>query len=246
MPYDAPDLATPLPPHIAAAIARAERRREMLERLSNLGLQLAEDLAERATQAPRPLAGGDPPPEPRHEPGRAFAAVSRAVRFTLALEAKIDREILALLRGDASPASDADEKPAWTPPPAPDAFARRRGLVSACVWDAIEEGMTDPQAADDLCSVVEERLVEGETYDELLFRPFRESVEAICKDLGLSPDWSRWDDEVGFPPATRRTDNDFTSVWARWPAGAKLRRHHGVVARQVDLARQPPHPNRRE
>ena len=57
----------------------------------------------------------------------------------------------------------------------------RRGPVSARVRDAIDEGFTDPQAADDLCLVVQERLVECETYDELLFRPFGESVEAICK-----------------------------------------------------------------
>ena len=43
----------PPPPHIAAAIARAERRREKLERLSNLGMDLAQDLAERAARAPR-------------------------------------------------------------------------------------------------------------------------------------------------------------------------------------------------
>jgi hypothetical protein len=247
MPYNLPDLDMRflLDPHVAAAIARAERRREMLERLSDLGMQLAQDIAGRAAQAPRPSAE-DGHPEPRHEPGRAFAAVSRAVRFTLALEAKIDREIHALMRGDAASAAESPEQAAWTPPPPPNASERRRGLISACVWDAIDEEMTDPQVADDLCFAVQERLVEGETYDELLFRPFRASVEAICRDLGLHPDWSRWDDEVGFPPETRRTDHDFTSIWVRWPSGAKLRRDYNAQTRERDPERPPPRPNRRE
>ena len=227
----------PRPPHIAAAIARAERRREVLERLSKLGMNLAQDIAERAAQAPRapdpdPEPGktaAEPPPEPRHEPGRAFAAVSRAVRLTMALEAKIDEEILALMRGEtpgAAPKSSAAaaEEPAWTPKPPPNAWERRRRKVAACVWDAVEEGMTDAQAADDLCAVVQERLMESEVYDEFLFRPFRESVAAICQDLGLKPDWRRWDDELGFPAETRRTDHDFTGDWATWPSGAKARR----------------------
>jgi hypothetical protein len=208
----------------------------MLERLSNLGMQLAQDIAERAVQAP----GADPTPEPRHDPGRAFAAVSRAVRFSLALEAKIDQQILALLHGDAvaAPAAEPCDDPLAWAPPQPNAFEQRRSRISACLWDAIDEGMTDPAAADDLCFVVQERLMEGEVYDEHLFRPLRESVAAICQDLGLKPDWSRWDDEVGFPLETRRTDHDFTSIWAKWPSGAKLRREYDLADRQIAVTRK--------
>jgi hypothetical protein len=89
--------------------------------------------------------------------------------------------------------------------------------------------------------------MEGEVYDEHLFRPLRESVAAICKDLGLKPDWSRWDDELGFPPETRRTDHDFTSIWAKWPSGAKGRREYALADRQIAAARSdPPRPSRRE
>jgi len=236
MPLTLPDGA--LEPSVAAAVARAERRREMLERLSDLGIQLAQDIAERAGQAPRGTADA---PEPRHDPGRAFAAVSRAVRLTLALEAKIDEQVLALLRGDASGAAASPPEPSgsltWPPLPPADAFARRRGRISACLWDAIDEGLSDRDAADDLCAAVHERLVEGETYDELLFRPFRESVEAICRDLGLKPDWSRWDDDVGFPPETRRTDHKWSDLWNRWPSGAQLHRQN-----RLGLRYPAPHP----
>ena len=43
-----------------------------------------------------------------------------------------------------------------------------------------------------------ENLVERENYDSLLYRHWREAVVAICADLGLDPDWSRWTDEGGF------------------------------------------------
>jgi hypothetical protein len=237
----------------------------MLERLSNLGMRLAEEIAERAAQVPRAADPTEPAPEPRHDPGRAFAAVSRAVRFSLALEAKIDQQILALRRGDAAAAPGVDPDPddtlPWDLELQSNSFEKRRNRISACLWDAIDEGMTDPVAADDLCFAVQERLMEGEVYDEHLFRPLRESVEAICKDLGLKPDWSRWDDEAGFPPETRRTDHDFTSIWAKWPSGAKGRREYRVeedqiaairagAARQPGLGggapRGPPRPDRRE
>lgn len=233
MSHEAHASAPPISPEVAAVIARAELRREMLERLSSLAMRLAGELVERATEAPRKPADDNepPPPEPRHEPGRAFAAVSRAVRFTLALEAKIDQEILALMRGEAASA-EANNESAPPPPPPPNPLAVRRRRITACLWDAINEKATDAEAADDLCAAVQERLIEGETYDEFLFRPFRESVEAVCRDLGLQPDWSRWDDEVGFPAETRRTDRDFTKIWATWPIGAKLRRS-SAAARAV-------------
>ncbi len=76
------------------AIARGERRRAKLERLSDIGMELAEEIRERNVKTPYH-------PEPKHDPARAFAAVSRAVRLTIVLEAKVDAEIVALRNGEA-------------------------------------------------------------------------------------------------------------------------------------------------
>ena len=37
-----------------------------------------------------------------------------------------------------------------------------------------------------------ERLDDDDVYAELEDRPLRETVERLCTDLGMSPDWSRW------------------------------------------------------
>ena len=81
----------PLNPHREQMIARAERRRGLLERLSAVGMKAAERLAHR-TWAPEV---GDE----AARNGLAFAKVSLAVRLTIMLEAKIDEEILALSNG---------------------------------------------------------------------------------------------------------------------------------------------------
>jgi hypothetical protein len=53
-----------------------------------------------------------------------------------------------------------------------------------------------------------ERLDEDSAYQDLSERPLREIVERLCKDLMISPDWSRWDGEgwikqEGAPKRTR-------------------------------------------
>ncbi len=83
--------------HRAAMIARAACRRETLEELTRVGMALSKEIAIRMIDGPYH-------PELRHDPGRSFAAVSRAVRLTLVLEAKVDRQILALCNGDVAPA----------------------------------------------------------------------------------------------------------------------------------------------
>ena len=47
----------------------------------------------------------------------------------------------------------------------------------------------------DYCELMEalnERLDEDEAYFGMADRPLRETVERLCDDLGLSPDWSLW------------------------------------------------------
>ena len=79
--------------HLAAMVARAERRRGRLEELAEVGMALAKEMAVR-------LIDGPYHPEPSHDPGKSFAAVSRAVRLTLALEAKVDAQIFSLCNGE--------------------------------------------------------------------------------------------------------------------------------------------------
>ena len=85
--------APPTDASLDAPIAHAERRLAMLERLAEIGMALAEEIGARNVNAPYH-------PEPRHDPARSFAAVSRAVRLTLALEVRIEAALVALRNGE--------------------------------------------------------------------------------------------------------------------------------------------------
>ncbi len=81
-------------PHLAAALAKAERRQALLEELTDIGMNLARQIDAHAAAAMAAINeehGGDP--------ARAFATLSRAVRLTLAMEARVDAQILALRNG---------------------------------------------------------------------------------------------------------------------------------------------------
>ena len=209
--------ATEIPdPHVAAAIARAEARRAVLERLVEVGMELVEEIRERHVQAPLH-------PEPRHDPARAFAQVSRAVRLTLAFAGRIDAEILAMRKGDVvSPPKRAMDKPVAYPATlalGPDGVRVRDAVVSAihAEFDAFDGAMG---ALDEL----HERLVDYERQDSFAARSWRDCVEAICADLGLEPDWSRWTDETGFVGPVGKPDVKWTMLWRYDPKRAELRR----------------------
>lgn len=215
-------------PHVAAAIARAEQRRARLERLSEIGMALAEQVGAHAAAAMAAVneeAGGDP--------ARAFATVSRAVRMTLALEARFDDQIMAMRRGQlpaprgyrSMPADKAGEaEAAHMVARQPDP---RRDRADKAVREAIHLEVETITHAREKIDALNERLFDSEAYDVLLDMPVRETVAAICADLGLNPDWDLWSDEVGFvaPPGRRRVD--WTTLVAQsWPPkpakGAKL------------------------
>ncbi|MDB5481016.1 MAG: hypothetical protein JWO83_2069 [Caulobacteraceae bacterium] len=231
-PADANPEAAPEP--VAVAIARAERRLAMLARLAELGMQLVEKLTERAVS--------DSDREPKHDPGQSFARASRAVRLSLALEAKFEQDLAALREGRA-PTAPAVDPDAWTPPDDPgrkktrDHPSAHRNRVRDNVWDVInhETSITDLLPSYEVLDDLHERLTEGERYDSFLYRPLRESVEAICKDLGLTFDASRWTED-GFPPDERTKRCDWPSMWRPDPKRVEARR----LARAEALAVPPP------
>ena len=144
-----------------AAIADAVTRLGILRRLADLGMRLAEEVVERAVNSPYH-------PEVKHEPCRAFAAISRAVRLTLALQVRMEDQLIALRKG---------KTPAAEPSP------RAAGAVVAAPEDAAAdppEPLNGPREA--------LRESESERFDELVTGPFEDCVAAIRADLGLAAD----------------------------------------------------------
>ncbi|MDB5465469.1 MAG: hypothetical protein JWQ46_231, partial [Phenylobacterium sp.] len=109
--------------------------------------------------------------------GLVFARIARAVRQTFALEARLAED-----RRTAEAASAARH------------VERRKTKVRTAV-----ERVLDAEAvvsdAENLFYDLTERLETD--YDEADFadRPIGELVARICRDLGVTPDWSLWQDE---------------------------------------------------
>ena len=81
-------------------------------------------------------------------------------------------------------------------------------------WDAPDRETYDRDPRDPLVDALDRRLAAVDPvlvdFDDL---GLRETVERICADLGLTPDWARWEagdwtDEDPVPPACRRPATD--------------------------------------
>lgn len=181
----------------------------MLRRLAELGMIMAERVARRAVAADEaaqaaeadPEQASAPAPEPRHDPAASFCRLARMVRFTLALEAKMEDQIAAIVAGPAEAQAMGVDETVWLPPHKPpvDYPSAYRNKIRDSVYFALNEEIDDIPPAREALDALYERLWEGEKYDEFVFHlPFKEAVAAICDDLGLQPDWSRWTED-GFP-----------------------------------------------
>jgi hypothetical protein len=170
-------LPTTEPPSDLPQDARAQQRLEMLRELAEIGMTLARGV-ERQAQAPE---AGDL--------GLVFARIARAVRQTLALEARLEGE----LQVRARKAAFEREQDAASAARAP--VRERARIVRRAVKRAIEAEADDDEA-EQLIEDLDERLCDREDDEDFLDRPVGELVALICKDLGVTPDLSLWEDEA--------------------------------------------------
>jgi len=155
-----------------AADARTERHLRTLQELAELGMTLARAVATRAAET------GDP------NVALAFTRIARAVRQTLALEARLADDRETVRAGHAQRL--AQETAARG--------RRRKKLVEGAVERAID-AECHGETAEDLKDELSERL--EDRYDDTDFadRPVSELIARICKDLGVTPDPTLWEDE---------------------------------------------------
>jgi hypothetical protein len=232
-------------PHVADAIARAERGRAMLERLAVMGMEIAEEVREQHRTVHLH-------PAPKHDLRRGYDRVARAVALSLALMRVFDADIVAMRKGEpikvrpvreAKPAPEVSApQPAWTPPAAPAEPSPLQAKVRGSVWGAINQEVRDIYRAQEVLDRLHDSLIEREDYDRFLDLPFRECVAAICADLGLSPDWTQWSDETGFP--VTKNENGPHKNWPRFwqynPARAAERRRQSAEEHETSVLPQGP------
>ena len=178
-----PDLFDDDAAHLDALIARAERRLVILADLAEVGMAVVREIARRMVHGPDRSG-------PRFDPARAFAAASRAVRLTIALEAKVDEQLLAFRKGII---------PAELLPPVESGKTPEVSDANAECRPNDEETHRDRRESDP------ERLVERDRFD---LTDFRASVEAIHAGLGLQPDPTLWsNDDLPPSPEVGRADS---------------------------------------
>jgi hypothetical protein len=216
------------------AVLRAERRLRMLEKLAQMEMELAEALQRQAIAAaspapPAPLPAPDAAatsatgaaPDTVDDLSAAFARIARSLRLTLALQARAEEQLRALLAGEA--ARLEVRRAAASRREAEEAGARsdrHRNEVERLVREAAEREVEDEAALEGVLEALEERLDDDEAYWELDRMTLREAVERLCGDLELAPDWSRWEGG-GWTPEPPFSRSRF-SIWAR-PSRTPLR-----------------------
>jgi hypothetical protein len=175
----------------AEAFARPVIERQMLrlERLAGIGMEIAEAVGRQASGR----LAEDETPVTEGDVVAAYARVSRAVRLTDALLTKAVDTLRALDRrvveaeGEAAAQRDRrreSRKDRVEQIVARQIRAEHEGEPRDDVEELIARLMYD--VGDDL---------DHEIHGDILARPVSDLVAAICRELKLSPDWSRLADE---------------------------------------------------
>ena len=154
---------------------RTERHLRMLQELGELGMRLARAVTEQAVETAA---------EPDRDPGLVFSRIARAVRQTIALEAKLadDRR--------KAQAETAERRATEIRRRAVERKTKVRLLVER-VLDAEADGSD----AENLFYDLGERL-ETDYHDaDFADLPIGELVARICRDLGVTANPSLWEDD---------------------------------------------------
>jgi hypothetical protein len=154
----------------------AERQGRMLAELAELGLTLARELQARALAAETPAETA--------QLAEAFHRISRSVRQSLALEAKLQREAVR----DARDQRETEARETEVRRAARKAQLKKR--VEQLIWDEVEEAEVAGDMARDVADFVE-REAESESF---LDEPVEAQIARIREVLGVDEDWELDDD----------------------------------------------------
>jgi len=159
--------------------ALIERQLRLLGELAELGLNIARAVERQACEATSQATGAAQ--VVTGDVWLAYARVARAVRLTVALQSALMRDLQALdevterhLKGGRSNAAQ-----------------RRKARVRRILDRVIEAEVADAAEGERLAGEARERLEHDDIYGDVLSKPVGEIVALVCRDLGLSPDWSR-------------------------------------------------------
>jgi len=176
-----------------------DRRLAMLGRLAEAGLEIAIALEAQAKGGPVAVEG---------DIAIAYNRVARAVRQTLMLQSR-------LIESQRTSRTDEAGR-----------RAAARSSAARILRGALEDHDSDAERSERLTAEAAERL-QREDFGDLLARPFGQIVTAICKDLGLSPDWLQLAQDcaeaeaalAGTPGAAPQEEAYDGPITVRWLSG---------------------------
>jgi len=156
------------------------------------------------------------------DPAAVLKRVARTARFAVVLYLKIQKQIAAWKAGEPF---DLEAFLAEAPRISARAKAGR-DAADGDEEDDMEDAWEDLEEWENLCESetleVRERFdflggpgrqSREDKYQALLRGPLKDAIAAICKELGLKPDWSLWTDK-GFPPPAEGGIEDWVAFFA--------------------------------
>jgi hypothetical protein len=184
-------------------IACTERKLRILERMTERGMEIIDAVADRACAEAKA-----PPESPKgRDPIEAYARISRTMRFNMVLDTRLADYLAALVAGGPDvefwPLRARQNRRPGAPPEDDLGEMGPRELARANVLEIVDPDSYDEDECERIYEELDERLYEYERYDEFLDLPMQDLVELICKDLGVKPNWERWQGENW--PAWRKT-----------------------------------------
>ena len=172
---------------IDPALARKERCLQVLQELTEIGMEIARALKAEALAR----VEAEPAVAPRFakaDLGLVFSRIAKAVRQTVALEMRI-AEGLQIGRAEEQ-RRQANVRQLELQHRQEDV---REYVAEAVAADAERRGSSE-QEVERLLADLDERLEDGEFDDRLADAPFPELIERICAALGVIVDWRLWKD----------------------------------------------------
>jgi hypothetical protein len=168
-------------------------------------------------------------PKGSHDPLEMYVRASRMLSVSVAQQAKVEKELAGLRAGDPlmettsrrAPSGESHDPEAK---PEPDRKFRRDQL-HGFVTDLVNPMSYEPVAREEFYESLHKGMYETERYDLLLDLSTEEAVETICKDIGVRPQYERWEG-LDWPP---------------WRIGKPAPDPSAWKSRAQELGREPEH-----
>jgi hypothetical protein len=163
-----------------------ERHRRMLQKMGEVGMDLIAAMQRRAND--------DDHPETMDQLNLGFSRVTRAVRLTMAYEARLLEDAEARRERIAAEAAKRQrhraEEAQWRRVDA--RYDQVQHLAEAAIERKVEEGEIERSEAVSLYADLRERLDDEDFEYELETSSIEELLPRICRHLGIEPDPSVW------------------------------------------------------